>query len=264
MKNSFSAAFLDSVKTLFTPKMIFTSLWPFIFCLVCFLALLIFLPTGFIEEGIYEGASTVATFEKTNGIYLVVLKLFILAFIAFVSIIIGFAIASIFMTPMIVRTIKNSYYPDLAELGKFANTTSVLNTIKVLTIFILGWIITFPLHFTGIGIFLPIIWNAYLFTHMTKVDALVDYATKDELKVIKKNSNGTFWKIGFICSLLFLIPFVNFLVPIFSIIFCSRYALGELYDLRQPHKDDSNGPDESASTNSPNKPRQISSTVTPA
>ena len=147
--------------------------------------------------------------------------------------VIGLAAAAIVVTPLAVKYISKNYFPNLERRGENANTVSIINAVKVSSIFIIGWLITLPLWFIPfMSIALSLFWGAYAFSHMCQVDAIVEHATAEERKYILSRNKKGFWTIGLVCAALTLIPFMGLVMPVFSIIVCTHYGLNSLQQLR--------------------------------
>ncbi|WP_028357111.1 EI24 domain-containing protein [Brackiella oedipodis] len=151
------------------------------------------------------------------------------------SAIIGFASASIFVTPMALNLLSQQDYTQLSKQGVNANTVSITNAIKVSAITIIGWLLTLPFWLIPfMPIVLSVFWGSYAFSQMGKIDAIVEHANKAERQLILDKYNGGFWLIGLVCALLALIPLVGLLVmPVYSILANTHYGLTALGFERQ-------------------------------
>lgn len=230
---SLNKAFWDALKTQFQPSMLFALALPFI---ASILACIILYTTAFNWSGnLFIDYINWLGFNTENWFVPIARFAVSLTALTLIGIAIGLGLTAVFITPIVIKKVANQYYPQLDKKGKFANTLSIWNTFKVASLFLLGWNITLPLWLIpGMGFVLNLIWTAYLFSHITRIDALAEYAQYNERQYILKTHHANFWKLGFICALLVQIPLVNFFVPVFSIIFCVRYSLGALHDLRKP------------------------------
>lgn len=151
-----------------------------------------------------------------------------------VSVVLGLTIAAIVVTPMAVNLLSQTHYPQLRKRGQQANRKSIVNALKVSIIFVLGWLITLPLWLVPMmGAVLSVFWSTYAFSQISKVDALVEHASPDEMRYILKRHGGGFWVIGLICALISLIPLMGLIMPVFTILACTHYALSLLQELRQ-------------------------------
>lgn len=148
--------------------------------------------------------------------------------------ILGLVAAAIFVMPLVLRHLGTRDYPDLARLGGTnAIVASVWNAIWVTTVFVLGWLFTLPLWLLPpLALLLPIFWWAFAFTRMLRLDSLADHATPQERKILQARHNKGFWMLGLICALINLLPPAWFLLPVFSALMFSHFALEALRRLR--------------------------------
>lgn len=101
------------------------------------------------------------------------------------------------------------------------------------TLFVLGWLFTMPLWLLPpLAILLPIAWWAFAFTRMLRLDAMIEHASPEERRILMARHNRGFWGLGLICSLLNLLPPAWFLLPVFSALLFSHFALEALRRLR--------------------------------
>lgn len=242
-------SFSKGISTQLQPRMLFAIVLPFVIALGSSIVLLIFawgpLDTWFMETAskwswLQSTLSSLGAWSIAVGGWLSSL----ISFVALVAIgvVIGLAAASIMVTPIAVKFISENYFPHLEKRGQNVNTVSTYNAVKVSVIFVLGWLITLPLWLIPfMSVLLSLFWGAYVFAHMSQVDAIVEHATTAERQYIIKHYKNGFWLIGFVCSVLSLIPFVGLVMPVFSIIVCTHYGLKALDNYRQQQATAING-----------------------
>lgn len=231
--DSFSKGFVTQLQ----PRMLFAIVLPFVIALGSSIVLLMF-GWGALDGWFIDAASKWSWFQGALsslsdwGILAISGWLSsALSFIALVAIgvVIGLAAASIMVTPMAVKFISERYFPHLEKKGQNVNSVSTYNAVKVSVIFVVGWLLTLPFWFIPfMSIVLSLFWGAYVFANMSKVDAIVEHATAEERQYILREYKNGFWFIGFVCSALSLIPFMGFVMPVFSIIVCTHYGLKAL------------------------------------
>lgn len=139
--------------------------------------------------------------------------------LAAISLVIGIAVAEVVITPIVVSFLAKNGYEDLDKRGKFIDSRSIFNAIKVGVIFVVGWLITLPLWLIPFAsIVLSVFWTAYAFSQIAKVDVLTEHATVARRCFLLKILNKDFWIIGIACGLLSLIPFMGLVLPVFAIL----------------------------------------------
>lgn len=235
-------SFSKGLVTQLQPRLLFAVILPFVIALGSSIILLVF-AWGSLQEWFLDTATQWSWFQyassSLNNWGLLAVSgwlVSLLSFIALVAIgiVIGLAAASVMVTPIAVKFISERYFPHLEKKGQNINTVSTYNALKVSAIFVLGWLITLPfwlIPFMSIG--LSLFWGAYVFAHMSRVDAIVEHATTAERQYILSQYKNGFWLIGFVCSALSLIPFVGLVMPVFSIIVCTHYGLQALDNYRK-------------------------------
>ena len=147
--------------------------------------------------------------------------------------ILGLVAAAVFVMPLVLRHLGQRDYPDLQKRGGNALVSSIWNALWVTTVFVLGWLFTLPFWLLPpLAVLLPIFWWAFAFTRMLRLDALTDHATPQERKILQARHNKGFWTLGLICALINLLPPAWFLLPVFSALMFSHFALEALRRLR--------------------------------
>ncbi len=235
-------SFRKGLITQMQPRMLFAITIPFVVGLLSIIVLLMYAWDP-LDTWFFSSASDWSWFQKaqsslggwgfstmSGGIA------WLLSLIALTAIggVIGLATAAVVVTPLAVKFISKKYFPNLELRGENVNTVSVMNAVKVSSIFIIGWLLTLPLWFIPfMSIVLTLFWGAYAFSHMAQVDAIVEHATAEERKYVLSHYKKGFWTIGLVCAALSFIPLVGFVVmPVFSIIVCTHYGLNALQQLR--------------------------------
>ncbi len=238
---SIAAAFSKGLATQLRPAMLFAIVLPFVIALVAAIILLVF-AWGPLDHWLDNTTMHWGWFQSVSG------RLSgwgfatmsdwltgILSFVALLAVsgIAGLAAAAILVMPMALKVISENSYPDLQRKGQNATLTSLSNTIKVSTIFVIGWLFTLPLWLIPFaGIALSLFWGAYAFSHMTRLDAIVEHATPEEREFVLRYYSRDFWMIGLICAAIALVPFAGFIMPVFSILVCTHFALMALKAVR--------------------------------
>src|SRR5690606_5494170 len=101
--------------------------------------------------------------------------------------------------PIVLRHIEKREYIGLVRHGQFANTYGMWNAIWVAILFSLGWILTMPLWLIPpLPIILPIVWWAFAFARILRVDAVIEHASAKERKLLWRRHSRQYWLMGFL------------------------------------------------------------------
>ncbi len=147
---------------------------------------------------------------------------------------IGLLIAAVLVMPMVVGHVARTDYPQLQRQGKQVFVSSLMNSVKVIAVFSVGWLVTLPLWLIPpVAVLLHVFWWAYAFTHMLRFDALVEHATREERAQIISRTRGGGWAIGVVCALINLIPLTWIVLPVFTSLVYAHHGLDALDMLRR-------------------------------
>jgi uncharacterized protein involved in cysteine biosynthesis len=152
----------------------------------------------------------------------------------FISLIIGYtlviitisAFTSIFSEPLLKKLAKK-HYPSVKVVGKASNTKSLLLTLRSSLIFLLLFLISFPLLFIP---FLGQIWMLWLWGILLKAPTAYDVGSlfisdKETLKAETKQSGV----LAMVASLFNYIPVLNLFSAVFAQILFLHAILGKHY-----------------------------------
>lgn len=147
--------------------------------------------------------------------------------------ILGLVVAALFIMPWVSRHVSKHDYRRLERKGSFGLFQSVWNAFWVTVVFVMGWLLTMPLWlFPPMAIILPILWWTFAFTKLLRLDALSEHTTPEERRLLIKRHNGGYWMLGFVCSLINLLPPAWIFLPVFSALLFSHFTLENLRRLR--------------------------------
>lgn len=150
----------------------------------------------------------------------------------FIAVIV-FAVMAFATMPIVVGYLRQTRYPNLTRAGTHAGTYSVLNALKVVVVFCLGWLVTLPLWLIPpFALLLPIFWWGYAFKGFLAVDAIAAHANGLERRLIFQRYRWDFWLLGLSMALLSLLPFFWIILPVFSALAFAHFCLQALSDLR--------------------------------
>lgn len=146
---------------------------------------------------------------------------------------IGLLIAAVLVMPMVVGHVARTDYPQLERRGSQVFMSSLINSLKVGAIFIVGWVVTLPFWLIPpVAVLLHIFWWAYAFTHMLRFDALVEHATLAERAQVIAGTRGGAWLIGVICAAINLFPLTWIVLPVFTSLVYAHHGLNALAQVR--------------------------------
>ncbi|WP_397473975.1 EI24 domain-containing protein [Pusillimonas sp.] len=235
-------AFKRALVTQCHPKMLLTLLLPFFIALVGAVVLLwaFWAPlTNWLDAHALNWHYLNEFDQWLLAIGLFSLKLYLVPLLAVaillpLSGILGLIIAAIFVMPIVLRHLERREYLGVVRHGQFSNTYSAWNAIWVGVLFSLGWLVTMPLWLIPpLPVVLPIVWWAFAFTRMLRVDAIIEHATANERKQIWRRHSRQYWLIGFVLALVNLFPPAWLVLPVFSALVFAHFSLEALRQLRQ-------------------------------
>jgi CysZ protein len=224
-------------KSLLTPKMLVLTLWPML------LALLFWGGLAWLFWDQWAGALT--EIARQNGIedrllqwgfvwlahwLVVALLMSMLLPAVYVS---SLVFTAVFAMPVMLKFVVARDYPDLEMKHGGTLLGSVWNSLLVVVIYLLLWIITLPFWLVPFGVIvMPVLLSAYLNQRLFPYDALMDHASRDEFRQIQQRSRGGLFGLGAILGFAHYIPILNFFTPIYIGLAYIHFCLAQLQRLR--------------------------------
>jgi len=157
----------------------------------------------------------------------------VIALLTPVVILTALLIATVFAMPVLVRHVAQQYYPSLEIRHGGTLLGSVWNAITAIGMFVLLWIATLPLWLLGpLAAPLPVLLSAYLNQRLFRYDALSEHASAQEMNQIFALANGRLFLLGLVTGLLYFIPPINLIAPIYAALAFIHFCLAELERLR--------------------------------
>ena len=142
-------------------------------------------------------------------------------------------VTDIVAMPVIVPFVGERHHPRLERLKGGTVAGSVGNAFVAVTLFVLLWLASLPLWFTGIGaLVLPPLIAAFFNQRLFRYDALAEHASAAEFERIISTSRGDLFLLGLLLSLLLYVPLVNLMVPVLSALAFTHFCLARLDQLR--------------------------------
>jgi uncharacterized protein involved in cysteine biosynthesis len=175
--------------------------------------------------------------EWAGGLLQFLGALIALALLAPGVLITAMVITEFFTMPGLVNFVAQRYYPDLVREHGGTTAGSIANSLIGIAIFVLLWLVTLPLWFTGIGaLIVPLVNSAYLNQRIFRHDAASDHASRGELKALNSGSQRKLFVLGLLLAPLLYVPFVNMLMPALTGLAFTHYQLDRLAKLRSREK----------------------------
>jgi hypothetical protein len=135
--------------------------------------------------------------------------------------------------PIVVPWIAARRFPQLEERKGGTVTGSVLNAAGAIVGFIVLWMVTLPLWFTGIGaLVLPPLISAFLNQRLFRYDALAGHASAEEYRLVLARAGGRLYLLGLLLAFVYYIPVLNLAAPVLSALAFTHFCLAELARMR--------------------------------
>lgn len=143
-------------------------------------------------------------------------------------------LASVMVMPLMLNSLSETDYRDLAKLGKDNFAVSTWKSILAVLLFMLGWLLTFPLWLIpGLALMQPLFWMAWLNRRTFSYDALSMHATLEEQNLLQKEKKKPLLMLGLIIALVAYVPVIGLLTPSLAALAYVHYCLEALRQLRQ-------------------------------
>ncbi|MCF8197629.1 MAG: EI24 domain-containing protein [Sulfuritalea sp.] len=143
-------------------------------------------------------------------------------------------LVAVFALPRLINLVAAHHYPDLGRHGENVFWGSLLNTLVVGTIFVVGSLVTLPLLLIpGALLVLPLFWGAWLNQRTFRFDALAEHATASEMRSLVQGNRGPFYLAGLATAGVAHLPLINLLAPAFAALVFVHLGLAALRRQRQ-------------------------------
>lgn len=234
--NDISIAFWAAAKRVFHPKILMIILWPMLFALT-FWGLLSWIFWADWVAALNDWTRPADVFLQhyafawLAGTLSIILLLLIIAPLALLTAVL---IAATFAMPMMVGFVAAKDFPDLMRYHGGTAMGSVWNALTAISVFVVLWMLTLPLWLVaGLGSILSILLTGFLNRRLFCYDALSAHADHAEYDTIMRSSKSSLYAIGIIGALLYLVPIVNLIAPIYIGLVYIYFNLARLQSLRQ-------------------------------
>ena len=143
-------------------------------------------------------------------------------------------VAEIVALPVVVPWVAARRFPGLEARKGGTVTGSALNMAGSIVVFLVLWVVTLPLWFTGIGaLVLPPVLSGFLNQRLFRYDALAEHASAEEYRAVLARAQGRLYLLGILLAFVYYIPLVNLAAPVLSALAFTHFCLAELARLRQ-------------------------------
>ncbi|OHC65276.1 MAG: hypothetical protein A2045_16885 [Rhodocyclales bacterium GWA2_65_20] len=230
--NEVFAAFSKSLRDLTRTEVLWQLLWPALAALVLWLVL-----------GVALWADGVALMERivpelpwSGWEWLSRWAAVFLLLAAFAALVYLTAIllVAVFALPRLVNLVAAHDYPDLGRHGENVFWGSLINTLVVGAIFVVGSLATLPLLLIpGVLLVLPLLWSSWLNQRTFRFDALAEHATRSEMRRLVAENRRRFHIAGLGTAALAYVPLANLLAPAFTALVFVHLGLAALRHQRQ-------------------------------
>jgi CysZ protein len=157
----------------------------------------------------------------------------VLALLLPMIIITALLIATVFAMPLLVRHVARRDFPTLEMRHGGSILGSTWNALAAIFVFVLLWIVTLPLWLLGpLAAVLPLALSAYLNQRLFRYDAVSDHADAQEMRRLFQLARGRLFVLGLITGLLYFIPPINLIAPIFAALAYIHFCLRSLQQMR--------------------------------
>ncbi len=233
------SALRDAVRNMFHPAILVVMLLP------AFAALLLWAGmswwfwdswTGAIESLLLNigGDGWLARFDvsRFTGIAAGLILLFLIAPATMAT---AMLISAVFAMPMLVAHVARRDFPGLARKSGGTFIGSIVNAVVAIGAFGLLWIVTLPLWlFLGpLAVLIPWALSAYLNQRLFRYDALAEHADTQEMQRVFSERFSDLFVLGLATGLLYFVPVINLVAPVFSALAFTCLCLGELARIRE-------------------------------
>lgn len=212
---------------LFVPFFLALLLWVvifFVFWGVWLAGLTAFLDSSWLFHWVQSALSlqTQGALEWVSGIFLILIFL-PLTYLTSVL------LTSLILMPVLVSRLNRRDYADLEKKRGGSFQGSLGNTLIATGIYVGLFVLTLPLWLLpGFAMGIPVLLNAWLNRRIFAYDSLQDFASREERKAFLRGQGGGLFGLGVVLSLLSYVPFLSFLMPVFSGLAYTHYCLDGL------------------------------------
>ena len=144
-------------------------------------------------------------------------------------------ISAVFAMPMLVAHVARRDFPGLERKSGGTFVGGIVNAVVAICAFGLLWIATLPLWlFLGpLAVVIPWALSAYLNQRLFRYDALAEHADAQEMQRVFSERFSDLFVLGLATGLLYFVPLINLVAPVFSALAFTCLCLSELARIRE-------------------------------
>ena len=144
-------------------------------------------------------------------------------------------ISAVFAMPMLVAHVARRDFPDLERKSGGTFTGGIVNAVVAIFAFGLLWLVSLPLWlFLGpLAVVIPWALSAYLNQRLFRYDALAEHADAQEMQTVFSERFSDLFVLGLATGLLYFVPLINLVAPVFSALAFTCLCLSELARMRE-------------------------------
>jgi hypothetical protein len=142
-------------------------------------------------------------------------------------------VVALAIQPWLLEAVARTEYPELARMGRDSLFAAARNSLFAALVFTMLWLLSLPFWLIpGVGLFVPLMLLAWLNRQTFAYDTLATFATEAESKRIREEKKRPLFMLGLMLAMLAYVPFLGFLVPVFSALAYTHFCLAALRRLR--------------------------------
>jgi CysZ protein len=147
-------------------------------------------------------------------------------------------VAAVFAMPILVELVAKRSYPLLERKKGGTLAGSVWNAVVALISFAVLWVATLPAWlFVGpFALVIPLLLSAQLNQRLFRYDAIAEHASAEEIHGFVEQRWHLLFTLGIFTGLLYFVPVVNLIAPVYAALAFIHFGLMELEQARADRK----------------------------
>jgi CysZ protein len=142
-------------------------------------------------------------------------------------------IATLFAMPVLLKHVADRDYPALERRRGGTFLGSIGNAVGAIAGFLVLWLLILPFWLLApIAVLLSLLLSAHLNQRLFRYDALSEHAAAAEMRIIFDRARGRLLLLGLATGLLYFVPLLNLVAPVFAALAFIHLCLHELQALR--------------------------------
>lgn len=142
-------------------------------------------------------------------------------------------ITALFAMPVLIKHAAARRFPTLERREGGTAAASAWNAFAATAIFLVLWIVTLPLWLIApLAVAVPLLLSAQLNQRLFRYDALSEHGSAEEMQRVFSRARGRLFLLGIFTGLLYFIPAINLVAPVFAALAFIHLCLQELWELR--------------------------------